>query len=199
MNSLFLLSVRRHVALSVAVLFMTLATVSRAQEAQWIWSPEHQKGSVPLGACHFRKQAVVAVPVSGEITITADDDYDLYVNGRRVASGKSGGKPQKHDLTEFLSRGQNLVAVKVTNAQGSTAGLAARIRIKDETRGWVSFTTDATWLTSLHPLPFWYTSLYNDSRWAEAKSFGSLKEAAPKNPKKEAAVAQSEKLSLIHI
>ncbi|MCY2994155.1 MAG: HEAT repeat domain-containing protein [Planctomycetota bacterium] len=175
---------------------MTLATVSRAQEAQWIWSPEHQKGSVPLGACHFRKQVVVAVPVSGEITITADDDYDLYVNGRRVASGKTSGKPQKHDLTEFLSRGQNLVAVKVTNAQGSTAGLAARIRIKDETRGWVSFTTDATWLTSLHPLPFWYTSLYNDSRWAEAKSFGSLKEAAPQDPKKETAVARSEKLQL---
>lgn len=151
---------------------------------------------MPLGPCYFRKQVVVAVPLSGEILLTADDDYELYVNGRRVASGKSNGKPERHDLTEFLSRGQNLVAVKVTNTQGSTAGLAARIRVKDETRGAVTFTTDATWLTSLHPLPFWYTTLYNDSRWAEAKSFGKLKEAAPKEPKKEAALAKSDKLQL---
>ena len=58
MNSLFLFFLRRHVVLSVAVLILTTATAALAQEAQLIWSPEHQKGSVPLGACHFRKQIV---------------------------------------------------------------------------------------------------------------------------------------------
>ena len=54
---------------------LALSTVSLvAQEAQWIWSPEHQANHVPPGACHFRKSIRVNTPERAEISILADDE-----------------------------------------------------------------------------------------------------------------------------
>ena len=62
-----------------------------AEEAQWIWasgsSPEQ---SIGLGAvCYFRKVINLRTPASGKIEIAADDEYELYVNGKNVGVGKS--------------------------------------------------------------------------------------------------------------
>jgi putative heme-binding domain-containing protein len=159
-----------------------VAAAAAAQEAQWIWSPEHVKGSVPQSSCHFRRQFVVSAPQGGEITLVADDEYELYVNGRRVGSGDARNKPDVYQLDEFLTRGNNLIAVKVTNTQGSTAGLAARLRVNDQSRGGLTIVTDNKWLTNLRPLPFWYTTMYSDSRWVEARVTGRWKEAVAKGP-----------------
>src|SRR6187549_1748876 len=40
---------------AAGLILLFLSSVA-AEEAQWIWSPEHAKESVPAGeACHFRK------------------------------------------------------------------------------------------------------------------------------------------------
>jgi putative heme-binding domain-containing protein len=145
-----------------------------ADEAQWIWSPEHEKGQVPQGACHFRKQFMVPAPEGGEIAITADDEYELYVNGRRVGAAQTAKRLDKYDISQQLTRGRNVIAIKVSNTQGGTAGVAARVRVRDQGRGALEFNTDASWVTNLRPLPFWHSPLYNDSRWAGAKPFGRL-------------------------
>lgn len=171
--------VRRCNGLAWALLcFISLAPAS-AQEAQWIWSPEHSKESVPTGeACHFRKVMPLRGPESGQIIIAADDQYELYLNGRRIGAGETTKKLDEYDVTRFLTRGPNVIAIRVQNTTGNTAALVARVTIRD--RGeWVSYSSDATWRTSLRPLPLWNTTLYNDRGWTEAQSFGVLGATVP--------------------
>jgi putative heme-binding domain-containing protein len=150
-----------------------------AQEAQWIWSPEHEPENVPRDACHFRRSITTRAPERGQISVLADDSYEIFVNGRRVGSGESSEEFDEYDISRFLSRGRNLLAIKVVNRRGSTAGVAARVMIRDRGDDWRSYSTNRSWKTSLNPLPFWNTTLYNDSRWVAARELGRLGETAP--------------------
>lgn len=168
--------------LTLAVTFLATSWFmdgASGEEAQWIWSPEHDQDSIPHVACHFRKSFNLQRPVRGQVTIRADDTYDLYVNGRRVTSNRSGERLAEHNITRYLTRGRNIVAIKAVNSRGSTAGVAARVMIKEADSDWESFSTDSSWRTSLRPLPFWNTVLYNDGRWAAAAELGKLGETAP--------------------
>lgn len=156
-----------------------LANEAMAQEAHWIWAAEHDKESVPEGACHFRKQFTVTAPEAGQIFIAADDQYELYLNGRRIGSGQSARKLDRYEITRQLARGRNIVAIKVNNTHGSTAAVAARVLIKERSRGWLSYSTDTSWRTNLSPLPLWFTPLYSDTRWPVAQSFGQLGKTVP--------------------
>ena len=160
-------------------LFTLISSLANAQEAEWIWSPRHEKDQVPQVACHFRKTIRLTNPEEAELTIGADDRYDLYVNGRRIGSGGSSRELDEYDITRYLGRGFNTIAVRVANRNGSTAALAVRVAIKEQGGEWISYSTDGTWVTQLNPLPLWNTNLYNDRRWTKAQSFGRLGDTAP--------------------
>lgn len=166
--------------LAIGLLTSLVSLPLAAQEAEWIWSPDHQKENVPAGAaCHFRKSFTLRAPEAGQVSIAADDQYDLYVNGRKVGSGESTKKLDEHDITSFLSRGVNIVAIKVTNQSGTTAAVAARVTVKEKGGEWRAYSTGDTWKTSLGPLPLWNTALYNDRGWSNAQSFGQLTATVP--------------------
>ena len=170
-----------------------------AQEAQWIWTPEQTKDQIPVGSCHFRKDFQLRSPESGSITIAADDTYELRVNGRSVGTGGGWKKLVEYDVSRFLVRGKNLIAIKVTNSRGPTAGLAARVMVKDDGGKWSSFSTDQTWKTSTRPLPLWDTAIYNDSRWDLANVFGQLGQTVPWDRGEEVAkeeVSKSERFKI---
>jgi len=168
--------------------------VTHAHEAQWIWSPDHTKDNVPQTACHFRKVIDGPEPEAGRIEITADDSYELYINGRLIGRGSSTRQLDEYDITRFLSRtGANTVAIRVVNERGRTAALAARVTIKDMDGPWRSYSTDASWRTNLHPLPLWNSPVYNDRRWAVAQEFGKLGETAPWDRKDEVPAEEKEK------
>ena len=156
------------------------ADAAFAQEAQWIWSPEHAKDAVPTGAAgYFRKAFTVRSPESAQVSITADDQFELYVNGRRAGSGSYNKRLTEIDITDKLSRGNNILAVKVSNRTGKTAGLVARVAVKERGGEWESLSTDDSWRVAHSPLPLWNTSLYNDRGWELARVLGPLGETAP--------------------
>lgn len=155
------------------------ATNVFAEEAYWIWSPQHDGDDVPQSTCYFRKRIDVNRPDQGRVEIVADDAYDLHVNGRRVGHGESTDQLIEYDISRYLIRGRNVIGVKVRNIRGSTAALAARVSVREEDREWKSYSTDSSWRTSLSPLPFWTSILYSDNRWNEAQEFGELGKTAP--------------------
>ena len=132
-------SIETLVSVSTAIAMWTitscLAAPAVGAEAQWIWSPEHDRNSVPQISCAFRKWFVVSAPKSGEIVINADDKYELYLNGRLIAKGEMDDRLDRYNITRYLMRGKNLLAVKVVNTSGPTAALAARVLVKDASRG----------------------------------------------------------------
>jgi hypothetical protein len=148
------------------------------QEAEWIWTPEHKKDAVPQSAAYFRKSFTLRAPTAGQVTLIADDFYELYVNGKRIGTGEMTKSLTRYDIARFLTRGRNTIALKVTNRNGTTAALAARVMIQENNK-WISHSTDGTWVTSTGALPLWNSTVYNDSRWDRAQVFGRLGDTAP--------------------
>ena len=86
--------------------------------------------------------------------IAADDEFQLFVNGKKIGSGKSSRELQQFDISEQLEVGRNVVAVKVLNTHGSTAALAARVSVKPEKQPkWFTFSSDASWKVSSQESP----------------------------------------------
>ncbi|MEM6692785.1 MAG: hypothetical protein AAF664_25380, partial [Planctomycetota bacterium] len=171
---------------------------TQADEANWIWSSRAgQDGNVEPGTtAYFRKFINLRTPAEGRITITADDRYQLYLNGTKIGTGESTSQMQQYDITELLEIGRNVIAVSVTNASGSTAALAARVAIKPEVESggpakWYTFSSDASWKASQQSQSDWTTPAFNDRLWSTATSFGVLGETAPWDMKPEQAIAKS--------
>ncbi|MFM2093419.1 MAG: hypothetical protein RIS70_543 [Planctomycetota bacterium] len=164
-------------AIAFGILFTSCSLF--AQEAEWIWSPEHEKEKVPQTTCYFRKAIQLQNPNGGKLTLAADDTYELQVNGRTVASGSGHKKLVEYDITKYLTAGRNIVAIKASNTRGNTAAVVARLIIRDSDGQWRSYSSDKTWKTNLRPLPLWETAIYNDSRWQDAQSFGPLGQTTP--------------------
>jgi putative heme-binding domain-containing protein len=164
--------------LLVAVCFFMPAQVD-AQEAQWIWSPEHPRGQAIQGDCYFRKTLQLSSVEEATITITADDKYELFVNGRLIGQGSSIRQMEKYDITRLLGRGRNVIAVRATNVAPGAAALVSRVLVKPVNGNWLSFSTDDSWRTALEVVPGWQSATYNDGNWKSAQAFGPLGETPP--------------------
>ncbi|MFO7903291.1 MAG: heme-binding protein, partial [Pirellulaceae bacterium] len=170
-------------ALALAALCMLTAHLgalgANANEAHWIWSPEHSKNEIPKTSCYFRKVFTVEEPIRVQATIAADDEYVLYVNGHRVGEGQSSRELDEYNITEQMRGGRNTIAARVANQQGSTAALVARVFVREKNDGWVTYCTDETWRTNVRPFPFWKDPVYDDHLWKPAQSFGKLGDTVP--------------------
>lgn len=173
-------------ALAMAWLAAFSPGTARGEEAQWIWWPGHAPEQAPQVACHFRKTFPVQIPQEGQVTIVADDKFELFVNGRQVGQGEFHRGMKQFDITRLLTPGRNTVAVRVENLRGGTAALAVRVLVK-EPSGWKSHSTDATWRVALNPLPLWNTALYNDQAWEAPRVFGPLGDTPPWDRREEVA------------
>ncbi len=160
------------VAVSVMALWGAFPGGIAAEEPEWIWAPGVEKESVPHGSCFFRKAFTADNVRSAELAVVADDTYELFLNGRRIGTGDSWVEADKYDISRYLLRGRNVVAVKVTNTEGSTAALALAIAFKAPDDEFTFLFSDETWLTSRRALPLWSLRIYNDRGWSEAQSFG---------------------------
>ncbi len=172
-------SILQSVAWSLLALCSLIPSQLAAQEAQWIWSPEHPRGQAIAGDCFFRKTLQVSSVEEATITITADDKYELFINGRRIGQGSSIRQMEKYDITRLLGRGRNVIAVRTTNVAPGPAALVARVLVKPIDGNWLSFSTDETWRTALEVVPGWQSATYNDGNWKAAQAFGQLGETPP--------------------
>ena len=162
----------------------TVADVSEisADEAQWIWKNGSRVGvDVPQGeVCFFRKLINLRMKAVGRIEIAADDQYEVFVNGKSIGSGSSARQMQEYDITNYLEVGRNVIAVRVVNTHGNTAAMAARVSIRPGGSGkWYTFSSSPSWRTSTEQSPMWETVLFNDRLWGSATAFGKLGDTVP--------------------
>ncbi len=161
---------------------MSLFATAHGQEAniamlpQWIWTSEQMPSEVPHCSCYFRKTIYLPENSTGEIRIAADDVYELFVNGKSAGSGNNSESLTAHDISPYLKQGRNVLAVKVDNRNGQSAGLAAAVMIQPEVGPPRKYMTNPTWRTSLRVLPLWNTTTYRDGRWAAARNLGTFGE-----------------------
>lgn len=142
--------------------------------ANWIWSPAHKKDEVPVGDCYFRKTFELNQADFGQVHVACDNQYELYVNGRLAGKGGDWRKMDVHDVKQHLLHGTNVVAIKATNIDAGAAGLVARVVVKERGGTFESFSTDATWRTTVKPAGDWTQPKMRDSQWLAAKVYGPL-------------------------
>ncbi len=156
------------------------ANIGAGTNPEWIWTPQHAAGNVPQDACHFRKTIELATaPAQGFVEIAADDVYELFVNGRRIATGSTQTSLDRYNVSKYLRGGTNVVAVKVTNRNGQHAGLAARLEVISKDKSSRSYVTNATWKSNLKSLPLWTSVAYIDDRWEASRSLGPFGRTEP--------------------
>ena len=148
-------------------------------EAQWIWAPEQAASEVPAGTCFFRKRFNISNPERASIEITADNRYELYVNGRLVGKGADWRKLDTYDVQRYLIPGTNLIAVRVDNDKPGSAGLVANVTVRRQGNTDVSYSTDSSWRTTLEETQNWQQLAFRDTKWSAARTLGELGKAQP--------------------
>jgi len=102
----------------VAALAADTALLKRPWPAKWA---SHPAANREFGVYHFRKSFTLAAkPSSFLVHVTADNRYELFVNGVRVALGPSRGdlahwRYQTIELAPYLAAGRNVLAAVVWN------------------------------------------------------------------------------------
>ncbi len=135
----------------------------------WIWG---QGQKLPDHVWFRRDFHLSTLPKNAELTITCDDEYVLYVNGRRAASNANWYTMQDISLVPYLHKGKNVLAVASTNLQAQ-AGLLVRCTFQS---GGHLFNLDSglSWKSSLAPSDGWQATGYDDSNWVPPVDEGAL-------------------------
>ncbi len=105
------------------------------------------------------------------IRITADDQYELYVNGAFVGRGEQWETAEEYRVP--LGASKNVIAIKAIN-QASAAGILAEIYVDGKT-----FFSNANWRVNLNEAQGWTRPDFNDKTWPRATSFGKHGYALP--------------------
>jgi len=94
----------------------------------------YEYNSVPAKKAYFRKTFEInGLPVSGEITLSVDNSYNLFLNGEYIAASNGGTRnweaEKVHNLNDYLRLGTNTLAIEAIDSDKSGNGLKAVINI----------------------------------------------------------------------
>ena len=130
--------------------------VRAEMQAEWIWGESADGGSPPPAGdvSVFRKVIRLDSPVvGGAAAVTADNEFELYINGRRVASGGDRTNVQAVRLADRLGEGDNELVIVCRNGGDAPnpAGLYFEARLQLAGGGSAVIASDATWEASPEP------------------------------------------------
>jgi len=127
-------------------------------KAFWIWHPsENGLAGAPAAKRHFRRvfQADPAKLSSARALLTADNSYVLSVNGKDVLKDDNWETVESASIKQHLRRGDNTIAIAVTNTAVSPAGVIATVELKDKADKVQTFVTDKTWMAATSESKGW--------------------------------------------
>ena len=143
--------------------------------AKWIWGGG-AKASTAAGTFYFRKGFVFAAgskPVAGEVIITCDNQWVLYVNGKKIGQNSSWQQPVRVDISKYLIIEQNSIAVIGVNTVEGPAGLIVKMKAVFEGGGEFELVSDEMWESCGKKETGWKeTGFTSGEGWLAAKAVG---------------------------
>lgn len=145
------------------------------QNAPWVAYPE--ANNQVYGVYHFRKTFdLKKVPDKLNVEVSADNRYNLFVNGKRVSYGPAKGdlKTYKYDIVDiapFLKSGKNVLAAVVNNAgkdkQMSIFSVQTAFMLRAQKEEYQGLNTDRNWKVFKNESysPVTYQEMLFDNRW----------------------------------
>jgi hypothetical protein len=134
-------------------------------DARWIWSPEGNPAvSAPPGKRYFNREFEVdsTRPIqSAQAAMTADNSFELFVNGQSVGTGADFNVITTMDVGALLKPGHNAVTVVADNGDNkpNPAGLIGALHVCFSDGGTQTVNTDQRWTNASTENGDWKHSL----------------------------------------
>jgi len=148
------------------------------EQARWIWYPEGNPAAAVEPSRRYFRRSFQVDPVKrvrwAQLEITADNTFDVWLNGNRLATGSDFRTVYMADVKSAITPGVNTVAVIATNggASPNPAGLIAAVHLVYEDDGALTILTDDQWQTArdVRQQSAWWQS--SEEHWQAAKVLG---------------------------
>jgi hypothetical protein len=164
--------------------WVTYANVDESQKPKWghwIWFPEGDpKINAPVEKRYFRKtfELPMSDPLRGMLSISADDRFTAYVNGKKVRAHTGTGTFLTIDVSPELRPGRNVLAIEAENlpfpVSANPSGLIASLRLQNAKEKERILGTDESWRCAKKVTNngAWMSDDFDDSTWSAAKVLG---------------------------
>lgn len=149
-------------------------------QARWIWDDRAAATATSAGERYFRR--VLEVPRTAEIAsahvfMTADNAFELWINGQAAASGQSFHQWVVADVSRLLRPGSNILSVAAENGgtQPNPAGLIGALVVRCRRGPPLVLVTDRTWQTAPAVTGAWTTEpAAAGAAWVAATELGPV-------------------------
>ncbi len=149
------------------------------ERAKWIWHNEgNPAAAAPVGERFFRRQFNLPSAErisSAEIVLTADNSFEVWINGQAAGSGSDFKQSCRFDIRRWIKPGSNLICVKAVNGADTPnpAGLIGALSIRFQDAPMLQLVTDGTWQTCVKAPEDWLASAGAEG-WGAALELGPL-------------------------
>src|SRR5262245_60785456 len=150
------------------------AVPATAETPKWIWH-DNKGAAIQTNEVRFFRKTfqVESRPTKATLSVAADDEAVVYLNGKEVARPKDYSKPGREDVTDLIKKGQNVLAIRGQNNAADEAGVVAVLELKSR-KGSDFIVSDETWLSSAKEEAGWQNIDFAASKWTKAVSRGKL-------------------------
>ncbi|MEX2671449.1 MAG: DUF1549 domain-containing protein [Phycisphaeraceae bacterium] len=153
---------------------------------RWIWRDADAAQRAQGGGIYLRRTFTLEqLPHIAHAVMTADNQFEFYINGDRVATGNDWQHPAALDLTPYLRRGSNTLAVLAINWPDTERGIELSAS-EPNPAGWFfsavgydiegktvwSLGSDARWKFADTAPDAWHAPGFDDAGWRDAVSIG---------------------------
>ncbi|HZV33337.1 MAG TPA: c-type cytochrome, partial [Verrucomicrobiae bacterium] len=107
------------------------------------------------------------------LSVAADDQMTVYINGRKIGDAVGWDKATVHDVTKDLHEGENLIAIRGTNISGPAA-IIAMLEISQPKKEKEFVVTDTNWISTTNEMKGWYSNDFNPVGWTRVVSLGKV-------------------------
>lgn len=127
--------------------------VSILFDSKWIWTDEVKNHPLdaPAGKRYFTREIDIPGPIaSATCAMSADNTFDLSINGQKAGSGDDLNKEWRYDITPLLKPGKNTISVVANNTSKGPAGVIGALVLKLRDGKTLRINTDRTWLAGMN-------------------------------------------------
>lgn len=147
----------------------------------WLWSHPGAAKSDKGGRIYLRREfELTDAPEKVLAAVTVDNEFIMYVNGKKVTESENWTQPKVVDITSDLKKGFNLIAVEaanwpdIANKKGlqhkdpNPAGFifVAHGKLKDKTP--ITINSDANWIVTTKRIDGWNQPDFKTNNWQHA-------------------------------
>ncbi|WP_337176392.1 HEAT repeat domain-containing protein [Paludisphaera sp.] len=167
---------RRGTLLAACAAWALGAAAADGQEAaapHWIWRAGAEGRDVPAETSYFRKTILVKEPSRLALFAAADNAFELYLDGKKIAAGDDWRNPSRVDVE--VETGRHVLSAWASNEAPGLAGFLVAGGVLPLGQGAPVHTNPSWKATAEAPTgDAWKMPDFDDSSWQAAADFGEF-------------------------